>query len=612
MRSPARFRREILLGGTLANQVPNNHYPDSIMSQPNRNSISWISVLPSLIIPICLGLTLFTCLLAMIRHGVLENEIALRYLTGHPISELSVAMFLIGASSLLMIAINIFSQFASERDLRFTPLSDSDFPDASKTDDEEAAVALGQQLLDYPQSVQSHYLWQRLTNSLLYVYRNGSAAGVDDEVKHLAELDFDQQQQRYSLVRILIWATPMLGFLGTVLGISQALGGISVGADNDFESMMNGLRGSLYVAFDTTALALTLSMVLMFAQFLVDRFETQLLAVVDQRTRSEIYRQFESASGSTDEDSVERLGQHLLLATREMMMTQTDIWKRTISSAEQAWASSLTETSERVRSSWAESVESTVAQLTEGIDRSVAQADESMSRRWKQWQVMLSDNARLMSQQQQELAAQTTSLQSLVGKTQNEHAAADALQGALKAIATTEKLTTAIDSLSQRVDKLSVAPATGPSKKDSRVASKVMPEVSLPEPKLTPKLRGIPKSRLTPVSRVMPKTKAVPESKVMTEADVMKKLLDATSKKNVPVKRRGSESGPAHPVSPIVPRHSAAMKDRVAPSPIRKLEDSQRGGEVVLPIGPHLAEQKIAPRDNFLVVTRSNSKRKFA
>ena len=85
------------------------------MSQPNRNSLSWISVLPSLVIPVCLGLTIYVCMLAAIRYGILENETALRYLTGHPISKLSVAMFLIGATSLLMIAVNVFAQFASER-----------------------------------------------------------------------------------------------------------------------------------------------------------------------------------------------------------------------------------------------------------------------------------------------------------------------------------------------------------------------------------------------------------------------------------------------------------------------------------------------------------------
>lgn len=545
------------------------------MSQPNRNSLSWISVLPSLVIPVCLGLTLYVCMLATIRYGILENETALRYLTGHPISKLSVAMFLIGASSLLMIAFNVFAQFASERNLRFEPLDQNDLPGESQADDAQMAVALGKQLLDFPRSVQSHYLWQRLTNSLLYIYRNGSAAGVDEEVKYLAELDLDRQQQRYSLAQILIWATPMLGFLGTVLGISQALGGISVGPDNDFESMMNGLRGSLYVAFDTTALALTLSMVLMFVQFLVDRFESQLLAMVDQRTRSEIFHQFESAANAgtaTDEESIERLGQHLLLATRELMVAQTDIWQKTIQSAEQAWASSLSETNDRVRLNWSESVESTLAQLAKGIDQSVVQADESMSRRWKQWQVMLSDNARLMSQQQQELAAQTNALQSLVGKTENEHAVQDALQGALKAIATTEQLTTAIGGLSQRVEKLNVIREAEPSKIDAKVVSET------PQPK----------------------------------SGVMKKLARATLRKEVAVTRRQTQTHrqPPKPASAVddLAAISADLNQASTKNPVRKAQ----ADEVVFSIEPYLSGKKADPRRRNSVVRHSASNRKIA
>ena len=546
------------------------------MSQPNRKSISWISVLPSLVIPVCLGLTLYIGMLAMIRHGVLENETALRYLTGHPISKLSVAMFLIGASSLLLIALNVFSQFTSERNLRFEPLSQNDLSTDSEANDADVSVALGKQLLDFPRSVHSHYLWQRLTNSLLYVYRNGSAAGVDEEVKYLAELDLDRQQQRYSLARILIWATPMLGFLGTVLGISQALGGISVGPDNDFETMMNGLRGSLYVAFDTTALALTLSMVLMFAQFLVDRFESQLLALVDQRSRSEIFHQFESASGSsTDDKSVERLGQHLLLATREMMVAQTDIWKRTIQSAEQAWSSSLTETSERVRSNWSESVESTLTQLAQGIDRSVVQADESMSRRWKQWQVMLSDNARLMSQQQQELAAQTNALQALVGKSENEHAVQDALQGALKAMETTEKLTTAIGSLSQRVERLNVVGNVEPGKADSKVSS----DAARPE------------------------------------AGVMKELARSTFRKEVNIIRRQVSKRHERSKPVVGSEDIAAINTGTKSAAAEKTDSANHLDEVVFSISPYLSGQKMDPRRikrRKPVLTRSNSKRKTA
>lgn len=565
------------------------------MSQPIRSSNSWISVLPSLVVPVCFGLTLYVGMLGMIRHGVLENETALRYLTGHPVSKVTVAMFLIGASSLGLIAINIFAQFASERHLRFVPLQGddqaspgADHSDGVHSDDVDKSVALGRQLLDLPRSIQSHYLWQRLTNSLLYVYRNGSASGVDEEVKYLAELDLDRQQQRYSLARILIWATPMLGFLGTVLGISQALGGIAVGPENDFQDMMNGLRGSLYVAFDTTALALTLSMILMFVQFLVDRFETQLLTLVDQRARSEISLQFGSAAAEVSvSDSVEKLGQHLLASTREMMVAQTEIWKKTIHSAEQAWASSLTETNERVRVSWADSIETSLTRIAKSMDGSVSKADESMVRRWKQWQVMLSDNARLMCQQQQELAAQTTALQSLVGKSGNEHSVNEALQGALDAIATTDRLTKAVDGLSAQVDALKVA--------DLR-------SVESPEVDISAKDSTSANSSFNPAA-----------GEDREEVAVMKNLERAAFRKEVAITRRQSASG-------RVPKSGGDQRIDVAaikgPKQEAKLpqesDQTDFSNEVILPIAPYLSGEKSTKRSRFSTAVPSTSNRKSA
>ena len=146
---------------------------------------------------------------------------------------------------------------------------------------------------------QQHDVWGALLDS---VYLHSKAADhLDDELKYLSDLDVERSHDGYALVRIIIWATPMLGFLGTVIGISEALGGLNVGVDKDFEQMMSGLRESLYVAFDTTALALTLSIFLMFGQFLVDRFETQLLNSVDHRANEQIGLHFQTGSDAFSE-----------------------------------------------------------------------------------------------------------------------------------------------------------------------------------------------------------------------------------------------------------------------------------------------------------------------
>lgn len=235
----------------------------------------------------------------------------------------------------------------------------------------------------------------------------------------------------------------------------------------------------------------------------------------------------------------------------------------------------MSETSDRVRLNWSESVESTLAQLAKGIDQSVVQADESMSRRWKQWQVMLSDNARLMSQQQQELAAQTNALQSLVGKSENERAVQDALQGAMKAIATTEKLTTAIGSLSQRVEKLNVVREVEPVKAAAKVAAET----------------------------------------IQPKSGVMKKLARATLRKEVAVTRRQTQvrRQPAKTVSVVddlaatgAGLNQASTKNSKNPVPAAQAD------EVVFSIEPYLSGQKADPRRKSPVVRRSTSKRKIA
>ena len=45
----------------------------------------------------------------LIKVGTISNEMTLRYLTGHAVSEVTVAMFFIGVASLGMIGWNVFN-----------------------------------------------------------------------------------------------------------------------------------------------------------------------------------------------------------------------------------------------------------------------------------------------------------------------------------------------------------------------------------------------------------------------------------------------------------------------------------------------------------------------
>jgi len=395
-------------------------------------------------------MSLYLGLQYLIDTKTIADETVLRYLIGHPVSKITVAMFLIGMSSLLVIGWNLVQQFSAEREIT---LGEIDSTESRITDIREAAVDHGQAMLDLPDRLHSHYLWERLVNAVHSIYRTGSTSNVEEELKYLSDIDLERQQQRYSLVRILIWATPMLGFLGTVLGISQALGGIAIGPDNDFQQMMDGLRGNLYIAFDTTALALTLSMTMMFGQFLIERFESQLLRLVDQRARSEVSRHYEltAAGGDGSPQVVE--------AIQNVVSGQTEIWRDSIRKAEQAWTASLTQTNDLVRSNLTESLDENVASLAHYLGEAIEKADDSISQRWSQWQVSLSENARLMEKHMLLLSKQTESVQQIVGSLEDSTAFDSALKHQQDAVMATTRTHRVLNELLRKVEEAGMVQA---------------------------------------------------------------------------------------------------------------------------------------------------------
>ena len=97
-----------------------------------------------------------------------------------------------------------------------------------------------------------------------------ASRSVDQTVSVLnssLELINHRVELRYSTLRYLVWVIPTIGFIGTVVGISQALGQAAVTED------LKVLTDLLAVAFNTTLVALGLSAVLVFFLHVVQRQE---------------------------------------------------------------------------------------------------------------------------------------------------------------------------------------------------------------------------------------------------------------------------------------------------------------------------------------------------
>ena len=117
----------------------------------------------------------------------------------------------------------------------------------------------------------------------------GLAAGTARVEESLALL-WRRYEESYLLPRYISWAVPILGFIGTVLGISLAADGIRriIGSDAGLSGLSSDLSGAiapLGIAFDTTLIALSLSVVLTLFLSLVQRDEERILAAIEWEVR---------------------------------------------------------------------------------------------------------------------------------------------------------------------------------------------------------------------------------------------------------------------------------------------------------------------------------------
>jgi biopolymer transport protein ExbB/TolQ len=95
------------------------------------------------------------------------------------------------------------------------------------------------------------------------------------------ELYLHEVDIRYNMIRYVVWAIPALGFIGTVVGISLALNFAS-SVDLQDPTLLVELTKRLGVAFNTTLLALVMSIVLVLGQHQIQAYEESALNAAGQ------------------------------------------------------------------------------------------------------------------------------------------------------------------------------------------------------------------------------------------------------------------------------------------------------------------------------------------
>ncbi len=93
--------------------------------------------------------------------------------------------------------------------------------------------------------------------------RFGATLNIQDSataVRNLCESEMERLESELSTIRYIAWAIPSVGFIGTVRGIGSALSQANRAVEGD----ITGVTQSLGVAFNSTFIALIISIVLMF------------------------------------------------------------------------------------------------------------------------------------------------------------------------------------------------------------------------------------------------------------------------------------------------------------------------------------------------------------
>lgn len=111
-----------------------------------------------------------------------------------------------------------------------------------------------------PEDRQKMLLPRVLLNALRRFNSTRNIQDVATSTHTLCESEADRLESELSMIRYISWAIPSIGFIGTVRGIGEAL----AQADKAVQGDIAGVTQSLGVAFNSTFIALLISIFLMF------------------------------------------------------------------------------------------------------------------------------------------------------------------------------------------------------------------------------------------------------------------------------------------------------------------------------------------------------------
>ena len=148
---------------------------------------------------------------------------------------------------------------------------------------------------DLPSSGSDSFLINRVVRGIEHFRVRKSAAETVTMMESQSVIDANNVAGSYTIVKVFIWALPILGFIGTVMGVSAAVASLagSLSGGDSMDAMKTALQdvfAGLGTAFDTTLLALIMSLIVKIPASVLQKSEEDLITSVDEYCNENLLR----------------------------------------------------------------------------------------------------------------------------------------------------------------------------------------------------------------------------------------------------------------------------------------------------------------------------------
>ena len=344
----------------------------------------------------------------LIHNKLITDATIIRYTAMHPVEYAITVMFFVGMASVCLKFFDIRQHWSR---LKFGTGLESI---GERKLEPSEAVRLVAQIDEHDGQYGKSLHTNRLRTVLNNIRHSGTPERLDDELRCMADDDFVRAEGDYGLTKIIIWAIPILGFLGTVIGIALAMGNL---APDALEESLPLVMSGLTVAFDTTALALALSMVIYFAQFATWRDEQKLLDEVTQLVDWELRGRFILRTADSEDSqlvSVRMMIEVVLETLQDLIQRQADIWDQAISASHSRYAIMASESATQMKTTLALAMRENVDLHAQALAKAEQELMQSSKRQVQEVAKTIQESVATMSEFQTGMVHQSEVLRDVI------------------------------------------------------------------------------------------------------------------------------------------------------------------------------------------------------